>query len=319
MSDTNKNTGSAVENNKHLDNNESSPTADVADANTPVPIPTSNSTHVKPKKKLTKKARIWIGIALVVILIFFTPWRVNILLLGVDPTHSDTAQGRSDTMILTSIPPVLPITHMLSIPRDLWVDIPGHWQNRINTAHFYAEVEKAGTGPKAAAQAVALNFNLPEPYTVRIQIDGFENIIDAMGGVTVTLPVDMSGMTAGEQYLDATQALRFVRDRSGSDDFFRQTRGQIFLKGVIRKMINPVNWGRIPGVVKAVNQSITSNVPFFYWPRIGYSVLFSFIKGFDMQSLDRNTMVTPWVTDEGAQVLLPVWENINPLIEKYFK
>jgi hypothetical protein len=47
--------------------------------------------------------------------------------------------------------------------------------------------------------------------------------------------------------------------------------------------------------------------------------MISFIKGFDMQSLDRYTMVNPWVTNEGAQVLLPVWENIDPLINKYFK
>jgi len=277
------------------------------------------NTPPQSRKKKSKRTKTWFIIALAIILIFFTPWRINILLLGIDPTHDDTAQGRSDTMILVSIPPVLPDPHMLSIPRDLWVDVPNHWQNRINTAHFFAEVEEAGTGPKAAADTVALNFHVAEPYTIRIQVDGFTKIVEAMGGVTVNLPADMSGMNAGEHELDATQALRFVRDRTGSDDFFRQSRQQIFIKGAMKKMINPANWWRIPGMMKALNNAVTTNVPFFYWPRIGYTMLFSFVKGLDMQSLDRSTMVTPWVTDEGAQVLLPVWDQINPLIEKYFK
>jgi anionic cell wall polymer biosynthesis LytR-Cps2A-Psr (LCP) family protein len=107
----------------------------------------ANNTTNKKTKKPTKKTITWLIVILAVILIFFTPWRINILLLGIDPTHNETAQGRSDTMILTSIPPVVPYLHMLSIPRDLWVDIPGHGQNRINTAHFFAELEKRAPAP----------------------------------------------------------------------------------------------------------------------------------------------------------------------------
>lgn len=271
------------------------------------------------KSGLKKSTKTWIGITLIILLIFFTPWRINVLLLGIDPTHDDTAQGRSDTMILTSIPPLLPNPHMLSIPRDLYVDIPGHYQNRINTAHFFAEVEQAGTGPRAAAQAVALNFKISEPYTVRIQIDGFQKIVDAMGGVDVTLPVDMSGLAAGEHHFDSTEALRFVRDRTGSDDYFRQQRAQIFLKGATLQMLKPSNWERIPAVSAAVFDTIDSNVPFFYYPRIAYSLLFSAVRGFDMQTLDRYTMTTPWVTEGGGQVLLPNWDAIDPMIDKYFK
>jgi len=288
--------------------------ADVAKAYPPLP----ESDSKKEKPGTSKIKRIWIAVALVIILVFFTPFRINILLLGIDPTHSATAQGRSDTMILTSIPPILPVVHMLSIPRDLWVDIPGHWQNRINTAHFFAEVAQKGAGPKAAAETVALNFKVSVPYTVRIQIDGFKKVVDAMGGVTVYLPNDMSGLKAGVHHLNSTQALRLVRDRAGSDDFFRQQRGQIFLKGAAAQMLNPINWWRVPGVVTAVFQSIDTNVPVFLWPRVGYSLLFSAIKGFDMQTLDRD-MISAWVTNEGAQVLLPVWDKINPLLDKNFR
>lgn len=271
------------------------------------------------RKMNSKNRKKWMIIALAVLLIFFTPWRINILVLGIDPTHDETANGRSDTMILTSIPPLLPTTHMLSIPRDLYVDIPGHGQNRINTAHFFAEVEKTGSGPRAAAEAVAQNFGVSTPYTVRLQIEGFANVVDAMGGVDVTLPEAMSGLEAGEHHLDSTQALRFVRDRAGSDDYFRQQRAQIFIKSAVKQMMKPVNWGRIPAVTKAVFDAVDSNVPIFYWPRIAYSLAFSYFRGWDMQTLDRYTMTTPWVTEGGGQVLLPNWEAIDPLIEKYFK
>lgn len=283
-------------------------------------VPYSPRKVVKNAKHGRKSSRIWIWllVLIAIFLLFFTPTRINILLLGIDPTHNDTAQGRSDTMILTTIPPVVPYLHMLSIPRDLWVDIPGHGQNRINTAHFFAEVANPGSGPAAAAEAVSLNFHVPVDYTVRIKIDGFKDVVDAMGGVTVTLPTDMSGYKAGTYHLDSTHALALVRDRKGSDDFFRQERGQIFLKGAAKQMLNPLNWWRIPGVITALSKSITMDIPVYLWPRVGYSVVFSAIKGFDMHSLDHN-MVQGWITNEGADVLLPKWELINPLVDKLFR
>ena len=252
-----------------------------------------------------------------IIVIFFTPFRINFLILGIDPNDQHSAVGRSDTMILTTIAPVLPSIHMLSIPRDLWVDIPGHGQNRINTAHYFAEIAKSGTGPKAAAATVEQDFHVSVPYTLRIQVEGFKNIVAAMGGVTIDVPFAMSGFTAGVHHLDAAQALTFVRDRKGSDDFYRQMRGQIFLKGAAQQMLNPLNWWRIPKVFLAFTQSITTNIPFYLWPRIGYSALFSTVTGFDMNTLDHN-MVTGHITNDGADVLLPNWQKINPLVSKIF-
>jgi LCP family protein required for cell wall assembly len=271
------------------------------------------------RKPLTKKAKIWIVVATAIILLFFTPWRVNILLLGIDPSHDETANSRTDTMILTSIPPVLPMTHMLSIPRDLYMDIPGHGQNRINTAHFFAELENPGSGPKAAAKAVALNFHVATPYTVRIKLSGFADVVDAMGGVDLILTEELYGLEPGMHHLDSAHALKFIRDRSESDDFSRQKRAQAFLQSATKQMLNPINWWRIPAVANAFFKSVDINIPVVYWPRVGYSFLFSAVRGWDMHILDRSTMVTPWTTEEGGQVLLPNWETIDPLIEKYFK
>jgi LCP family protein required for cell wall assembly len=271
------------------------------------------------KVSYEKNKRLWIGISLALFLIFFTPWRINILILGIDDAPNGTNQGRSDTMILASIPPVFPNLHMLSIPRDLYVDIPDVGQNRINTAHYFAEIEKAGSGPRAAAKTVARNFGVMRPLTVRLSVNGFREIVDAMNGVDIYLPTPMSGMDAGWHHLDDGSALYFVRDRSGSDDFMRQQRQHIFIKGVVLRMLNPLNWHLLPSVVKACFHAVDSNVPVFYYPRIAYSLLFSTIRGVDIQSLDRATMVTPYTTEGGGSVLLPNWDAITPLIRMYYK
>ncbi|KAF0109731.1 MAG: LytR family transcriptional protein [Chloroflexi bacterium] len=259
----------------------------------------------------------WMLIA-IVIFFFFTPFRVTILALGIDRPPAGTWQGRSDTMILTTLPPVLPQLSMLSIPRDLWVTVPGHYENRINTAHYFAEINEPGTGMKAATDVVELNFGIKVDYVIRIKFDGFIKIVDAMGGVTIDLPMDMSGMTAGKHHLNGAQALRFVRDRTGSDDFFRQQRGQLFISSALKETLNPLKWARLPIVFTATAQAIDTNLPVWLWPRVGYGVLFSALKGFDAQTLDRE-MITPWATDQGAQVLLPNWDKMNPLVDGLFK
>jgi LCP family protein required for cell wall assembly len=284
----------------------------VAPVNPPV-VPAPQKSRPGSKKRFW----IWTAVAVAIVLIFFTPFRINTLILGIDPNDQHSAVGRSDTMIMTTIPPVTPQIIMLSIPRDLWVDIPSHGQNRINTAHFFAEAAKPGTGPKAAADVVEQNFHVSFPYQVRILVDGFKDVVDAMGGVTVTLPMDMSGYKAGTYHFNSTQALFLVRDREGSDDFYRQMRGQIFIKGATKQMLNPLNWWRIPQFFIAMTRAIYTNIPFYLWPRVAYSVIFSASTGFNMNSLNHN-MVQGYITSAGADVLLPKWELILPFVDKLF-
>lgn len=278
--------------------------------------------HPSPRQRIiTKKPSFWlVSLCLVLIMVFFfTPVRVTTLVLGIDWRPSDSPWlGRSDTMILTTIPPVLPQVSMLSIPRDLWVTIPGHYDNRINTAHYFAELENPGSGMQAAKEAVEANFGIKVNYAVRVKFTGFVDIVDAFGGVTVNLPEAMSGLEAGPNHLDGKQALAFVRDRKASDDFFRQQRGQLFVASAIKEVLNPLKWPRIPAVLAVAAANIDTDLPIWLWPRTAYGLIFSAVKGFDAHTLDRS-MITPWVTDEGAQVLKPNWELMNPLIDGLFK
>jgi LCP family protein required for cell wall assembly len=257
-------------------------------------------------------------ILLVVFFLFFTPQRLTVLMIGIDrPPQEDSVLSRSDTMILATLPPYLPQMSLLSIPRDLWVYIPNYGENRINAAHYFAELYEPGTGMQAAAGVVEANFGIKVPYVIRLKFDGFQKIVDAMGGVTIDLPEPMSGMEAGKHHLDGVAALAFVRDRAGSDDFWRQKRGQMFLSAAVKGMLNPVKWVRIPAIITAVLQSVDSTVPVWIWPRLVYGALFSAVMGINTNTISWN-WVTSWVTDEGAHVLIPNWELINPFVQSIF-
>jgi LCP family protein required for cell wall assembly len=289
---------------------------------TPTPLIAEPTVQPSPNHKAaTKKPGFWlIMLCLVLVFVFFfTPFRITTLVLGIDTRPSESHWiGRSDTMILTTIPPVSPQVSMLSIPRDLWLNIPNHYQNRINTAHYFAELEVPGSGMSAAKEAIEANFGINVNYAIRIKFSGFVDIVDAFGGVTVNLPEDMSGLNAGPNHLDGKQSLAFVRDRKAGDDFFRQQRGQLFVASAIKEVLNPLKWPRIPAVLAVAAANIETDLPIWLWPRTAYALIFSALKGFDAHTLDRS-MISSWVTDEGAQVLSPNWELMNPLIDGLFK
>lgn len=252
-------------------------------------------------------------------LVFFLvlPTPVNFVVMGIDRAPDDTALGRTDTIILVTVQPLKPYVGLLSVPRDLWVQLPGVGENRINTAHFFAEANQPDSGPQALLDTIRNNFQLDIPYYIRFKFDGFREVVSAMGGVTITLDRPTGGYEAGIHHLDGDQALAFVRDRAGSDDFFRMERGQIFVKAVARQLINPVTWPRLPMIVPVLLANIDTNLPVTHWPRIAAAVLRIGIDGIDIRAINRD-FVTSFTTSEGAAVLLPRWEVILPMVQEMF-
>jgi len=167
-------------------------------------------------------------------------------------------------------------------------------------------------------ETVRQNFGVTIDYYARIRFDGFVKIIDAMGGVTITLDEPMSGFEAGKVDLNGEQALAFARDRSGSDDFFRMQRGQMVMIAAIKQIINPMTWPRIPVILSAVMSSVNTDIPIWQLPRIGIAVVRAVLAdSINNQTITRE-MVTPFTTSEGANVLLPNWDAINPLLFELF-
>lgn len=262
-------------------------------------------------------SRFLIWVAVLFLVYIFAPFRSNVLILGIDRAPEGTDVGRSDTMILLGLQPLTGQANMLSIPRDLWVPLPGYGENRINAAHAFGEGAQPGSGPLLALATVRSNFGVRVNHYLRIRLEGLAEVIDALGGVQITLERAAAGYPAGTHTLNGEQALAFVRNRDG-DDFFRMQHGQLFIMAIIKKMINPLSWLRVPGALVAVVQALDTNIPIWDWPRLSIALLRAVLfDGINAVTIPREA-VTPWVTDGGAQVLLPNWDAILPLVRDLF-
>lgn len=277
--------------------------------------PQKNRLRFKPGCALPVLALL--ALVVPVLIYLLAPVSTDILLLGIDYVEPGSAVARSDTIILATVNPLKPTVRLLSVPRDLWVNIPGMGENRINTAHFYAENNQPGSGPAAVRQTIAQNFGVDLPYYLRIRFEGFRAVVDALGGVDITLPEDMAGYPAGKHHLTGRKALAFVRHRADSDDFFRMAHGQLMLKALLKNMTNPLKWLRLPRVIRAFSASVDTNIPVWLWPRLGFALLRAGPDGVQSYLVSRE-MVTPFTTDQGANVLLPNWTIIRLLVEQVF-
>lgn len=255
---------------------------------------------------------------LVILAYLFAPLRSNILILGVDGGLGRGDLGRTDTIILATVSPLQPQVGMLSIPRDLWVTQPDGSENRINTAFFFAEAENPGSGARATGRVVYQNFGVPVHHTVVLRMDGVVGIIDALGGVEISLDRAQAGYAAGVHRLDGAQALAFSRNRSDGDDFGRMAQGQILLRGVMRELLKPSAWDNLPAFFAAAQDAADMDIPVWQWPRLGLAFLRAGPGGIESRVIDR-AMVTPFTTSGGAQVLRPNWDAIKSVLEEMFR
>ncbi|MDP1715927.1 MAG: LCP family protein [Anaerolineales bacterium] len=273
------------------------------------------SLHKNNRSK--RSPRMLLFMLLIVLIYLFAPFRTNILLLGTDDSPGRGSLGRTDSILLTTIVPFKPYIGILSIPRDLWVFIPGVGEQRINTAYFFAEAENAGSGTKAAMETIKANFNVNVAYYMLIRMTGLVESIDALGGVDIRLETFMGGYEPGVHHLDGADALAFVRERATGSDFARMQRGQILLTAILDKLFNLSNLPQLPSFALSLTRVIDTNIPMWQWPRLIVALLRAFLIGLDSRTITPD-MVIPFQTSGGAQVLAPKWEEINPVIVDMF-
>jgi polyisoprenyl-teichoic acid--peptidoglycan teichoic acid transferase len=271
--------------------------------------------HGENRNKRTR--RVLLSILLLILTYFFAPFRTNILLLGTDDSPERGALGRTDSILLTTIVPFKPYIGMLSIPRDLWVSIPGVGEQRINTAFFYAEANRTGSGANAAMETIRVNFDVRVSYYMLIHMAGLVEAIDALGGVDIKLESSMGGYGPGIHHLNGRDALMFVRERATGSDFARMQRSQILLDAVLDKLFNVSNLQHLPGFALSLTHVIDTNIPVWQWPRLILALLRAPLIGLDARTITPD-MVTPFQTTGGAQVLAPKWDAINPVLKDMF-
>ena len=208
--------------------------------------------------------------------------RINILLIGLDYRDWTAGEGapRSDTMILLTIDPLSKTAGTLSIPRDLWVNIPGFGYSRINTAYSSGEGSKLpGGGPALAMKTVEQLLGVPVQYYAQIDFYTFVQFIDVIGGIYVysdeELVLDPLGpgddhiriTCCGMRHLNGKKALAYARNRkTEGGDIDRAKRQQKVIIGIRNQILNPENFPSLLGKARQFYEEfsagIRTNMPF---------------------------------------------------------
>jgi LCP family protein required for cell wall assembly len=256
-----------------------------------------------------------------------TTGSMNVLLLGSDSrdtageTNLDDIGSRADTMIVAHIPADRSGVQLMSIMRDTYVDIPGVGRDKINAALAYG-------GVSLVVQTVEGLIDQRIDHVMVVDFEGFKDITDAIGGVTVNNPQEFtSGSPTNEHYpagqitLSGDRALAFVRERYAftDGDYQRVVNQQLFLKAVADKMLsrdvltNPVTLNSlldsvVPYVARDSELTVNAMVS------LGTSL--SSIKSSDITSF---TMPTNGTGMEGSQSVVYLNEDELPTLQEHFK
>lgn len=177
--------------------------------------------------------------------------KVTILLMGIDERKFEEGPARTDTLILLTIDPETMHMGMLSIPRDLWVEIPGYGvHDKINTAFFRGEADQypGGGGPALAADTIQYNMGVNIDYYATVNFQAFVDIIDEIGCIPMTVPQTIDDPTypapdgygyepfhldAGEYCMGGETLLKYARTRATyGGDFDRSARQQQVIQAV---------------------------------------------------------------------------------------
>ncbi|MDR2106515.1 MAG: LCP family protein [Coriobacteriales bacterium] len=168
-----------------------------------------------------------------------------VLLMGTD-NREGYELPRTDTLILARIDQQNKKAALVSIPRDLYVDIPGYGAEKINAAYTYAEMDVPGSGPAQTVKTVQAFAGVDIAYFAQVDFNGLVQLVDGLGGVEVDVPVDIIGdsdaggldIYAGLQTLDGAHALTFCRSRQfDSGDYQRQANQRTFLQALARQVL----------------------------------------------------------------------------------
>ncbi len=210
---------------------------------------------------------------------------VNILVLGIKVIRSDlekqgesveqkdlgydylvnSFEGLSDTMLLLRFDPQQEKLSVLSIPRDTRVYLEGHGVRKINHAN------KFGGPALTAAAASDLLGGINVDRYVRLNVQGVEKLIDALGGVTVNVPKDMKyndfsqhlyiDLRKGRQHLDGDKAMQFLRFRyDGLGDISRVQRQQMLMRSTVEQTLKPATIVKIPKLLSVIQSHIDTNL-----------------------------------------------------------
>ena len=184
----------------------------------------------------------------------------SVLMLGVDERQGD--RGRSDTMIVLTVNPNNNSVKMLSIPRDTRTEIVGKGkQDKINHAYAFG-------GIQMSIDTVENFLDIPIDYYMKVNMEGFKDIVDAVGGITVQNDLDFSNggyhFPIGQVTLNGDKALSYTRMRyeDPRGDFGRQSRQRQIIQGVIREGASVSSLTNYSDILNALGKNVKTNLTF---------------------------------------------------------
>ncbi len=199
----------------------------------------------------------------------------NILVLGADQRPGWEA-WRTDSIMVVAIDAPARQVGIISIPRDLYVEVPGYGKERINAVDYIGEKKKVpGGGPGLVAQVISETLGIPTQHYARIQMDGLARLIDALGGVTVTLDCPLYERTpndalpagyeewvlpAGTVWLNGDDARKFATYRYVTSDFGRIQRQQQLIWAIRNRALQADVLPRIPELWRAFSDMFVTDL-----------------------------------------------------------
>lgn len=274
--------------------------------------------------------------------------RVNVLVLGYGG-GDHPGPNLTDTMMVVSLNLSDHATTMISVPRDLWVQVPpgsGDYA-KLNTAYVNGlenGFNSIAAGPVAggaeAAQKVTEVTGLKIDYWLTINFSGFRALVDALGGVDVDVPVGWTAINlggdglpgngvatfkAGWQHMDGERALQYARARyitnpaSEGTDFARAKRQQVLLRAIVDSARSPGSWPHLFGAMDALQQTIYSN--------LSLADLIALMEKADFNhaaqvGLTTQNVLVNGVTDDGQDILQPAngdWNAVQQYVAAHLK
>lgn len=258
--------------------------------------------------------------------------RLNILLLGIRGASDPNGGLLTDTIMIVSAKPQTGEVALISIPRDLYVDMPySGYKNKINEAYALG-VKKGGwkDGLKYSKKAVSDVTGLNIHYAASVDFEAFREVIDILGGATITLDKPFSEknqfeegsieLPAGKQTIDGKTALLFVRARFSTSDFDRAKRQQQILVAVKEKafglgaLSNPF---KVISILNSIGNHLRTNAEL--WEMQELAVLSGRINSSNIKRKVFNTSQEGLLYDSrdanGSYILLPEGESFDKIRE----
>ncbi len=305
------------------------PTA-VSGTATPTPLPPLRPTPVRIGILPTLNPSQTISVPTAVPLQEIPEGATTILLLGSDQ-RPDWNDWHTDVIQYAVIYPDAPAVNLLSIPRDLYVYVPGFWMSRINFADMYGDTyHYDGGGIGLLNQTLLYNLGISADYYVKVNFDGLITLVDSMGGIDVPVYCRLEDYwpymdeTTGEypwfvlnpgiHRLDGEQSLWYARSRKTTNVFSRERRQQQVLEGMWHRARDLNLMEKAPQLYQQ-----TRNL---YQTNLGVGNILDLARtAKDLTSADIRRynigarQVEYTVTEHGGNVYLPVWPAVQPVIE----